>query len=142
MACEMHISDWSSDVCASDLRAAGRSVCPGRDRRRSRPLPAGTSSLLVDHGSRNCATWGRKKLVPTRPCCVSPLEAASMMPSLMVMGVSGTGKSSVATALAAGLHPGFVGGDDQHPRAHHEKMSAGKNGMAHTCTRGTIRHTP
>src|SRR3546814_7094153 len=125
MACEMHISDWSSDVCASDLRAAGRSVCPGRDRRRSRPLPAGTSSLLVDHGSRNCATWGRKKLVPTRHCCVSPMEAASMMPSLMIMGVSGTGKSSVATALAADLPLAFVEGDDHNPRAHIEKLRAG-----------------
>src|SRR3546814_12268237 len=53
------------------------------------------------------------------------MEAASMMPSLMVMGVSGTGKSSVATALAAELHLGFVEGDDHHPRANIEQMSAG-----------------
>src|SRR3546814_321571 len=53
------------------------------------------------------------------------MEAASIMPSLLVMGVSGTGKSSVATALAAELHLGFVEGDDHHPRANIEKMSAG-----------------
>src|SRR3546814_15049176 len=53
------------------------------------------------------------------------MEAASMMPSLMVMGVSGTGKSSVATALAAELHLGFVEGDDPHPRATIETLSAG-----------------
>ncbi|NYG59297.1 gluconokinase [Nocardioides daedukensis] len=47
------------------------------------------------------------------------------MPSLVVMGVSGTGKSSVGRGLATALHLDFVEGDDHHPRANIEKMTAG-----------------
>lgn len=42
------------------------------------------------------------------------------------MGVSATGKSTVAVALADRLGLEFVEGDDLHPQANIEKMSAGK----------------
>jgi len=41
------------------------------------------------------------------------------------MGVSGSGKSTVGTALAARLGVPFEDGDDLHPRANVEKMRAG-----------------
>lgn len=41
------------------------------------------------------------------------------------MGVSATGKSSVAVALADRLELEFVEGDDLHPQANIDKMSAG-----------------
>ena len=44
---------------------------------------------------------------------------------LVVMGVSGTGKTTVGSALAARLSMPFVEGDRLHPEANIAKMSAG-----------------
>lgn len=44
---------------------------------------------------------------------------------LVVMGVSGSGKSTVATLLAGRLDWDFVEGDDVHPAANVAKMAAG-----------------
>jgi gluconokinase len=41
------------------------------------------------------------------------------------MGVSGSGKSTVGTALAERLHVPFADGDDLHPSANVEKMARG-----------------
>ncbi|KAJ7091105.1 carbohydrate kinase [Mycena epipterygia] len=45
---------------------------------------------------------------------------------IVVMGVSGTGKSTLGAALAAALHMPYVDGDDLHPRANVDKMAAGQ----------------
>jgi gluconokinase len=47
------------------------------------------------------------------------------MPLLVVMGVSGSGKSTVGSALAAELGVPFVDADDLHPVANVEKMASG-----------------
>lgn len=47
------------------------------------------------------------------------------LPSLVVMGVSGTGKSTVGLALSRRFGLGFVEGDDHHPPANIAKMAAG-----------------
>jgi carbohydrate kinase (thermoresistant glucokinase family) len=44
---------------------------------------------------------------------------------IVVMGVSGCGKSSVGIALATALGARFIDGDDLHPEANKAKMSAG-----------------
>jgi gluconokinase len=44
---------------------------------------------------------------------------------VIVMGVSGSGKSVVGTRLAAELGVEFIEGDDHHPPANVEKMAAG-----------------
>ena len=44
---------------------------------------------------------------------------------IVVMGVSGCGKSSVGIALAEALGARFIDGDDLHPEANKAKMSAG-----------------
>ncbi|WP_036555882.1 gluconokinase [Nocardioides insulae] len=44
---------------------------------------------------------------------------------LVVMGVSGTGKTTIGETLAARLDSVFVEGDTYHPRANVEKMSKG-----------------
>jgi gluconokinase len=44
---------------------------------------------------------------------------------LVIMGVSGSGKSSVGRAIAAGLELPFVEGDTLHPPVNVEKMAAG-----------------
>ena len=45
---------------------------------------------------------------------------------VVVMGVSGTGKSTVATALADQLGWPFIEGDDLHPRSNVAKMESGE----------------
>ncbi|KAJ7497603.1 P-loop containing nucleoside triphosphate hydrolase protein [Mycena latifolia] len=45
---------------------------------------------------------------------------------IVVMGVSGTGKSTLGAALAAALHMPYIDGDDLHPRANVDKMAAGQ----------------
>ncbi|MBL0421987.1 gluconokinase [Ramlibacter sp. AW1] len=47
-------------------------------------------------------------------------------PFWLVMGVSGSGKSTVARALAEHLGGAFIEGDDYHPRRNIELMSQGK----------------
>lgn len=44
---------------------------------------------------------------------------------VVVMGVSGVGKTTVATALAAELTVAFAEGDEFHPQANIDKMAAG-----------------
>lgn len=46
-------------------------------------------------------------------------------PPLVVMGVSGCGKSTVGALLAGRLGVPFLDGDDYHPAANKEKMAAG-----------------
>ena len=52
----------------------------------------------------------------------SPL---SPTPAIVVMGVSGSGKTSIGEGLAAELRMPLVEGDQFHPKANIEKMSAG-----------------
>ncbi|MFD1719926.1 gluconokinase [Amnibacterium endophyticum] len=48
------------------------------------------------------------------------------MPPLVIMGVSGSGKSTVAEHLAARIDGGeYIDGDDLHPESNVAKMSAG-----------------
>jgi carbohydrate kinase (thermoresistant glucokinase family) len=51
--------------------------------------------------------------------------AADKARHVVVMGVSGVGKTTVATGLADGLGVEYAEGDEFHPRANIEKMSAG-----------------
>ena len=44
---------------------------------------------------------------------------------MIVMGVSGCGKSTVGQKLAARLDLDFIDGDDLHPKSNKEKMAAG-----------------
>ncbi|GLP80897.1 gluconokinase [Mycobacterium antarcticum] len=48
-----------------------------------------------------------------------------MAPPIVVMGVSGSGKSTVGAALAQRLRVPFADADDFHPEANIEKMTAG-----------------
>lgn len=48
-----------------------------------------------------------------------------MAPTIIVMGVAGSGKSHVGAALARACGLDFVEGDDLHPAANIAKMSAG-----------------
>ena len=54
---------------------------------------------------------------------VQPREVT--VPSVVVIGVSGSGKSTVAARLAARLGREFVEGDEFHPAENVAKMSAG-----------------
>ena len=46
-------------------------------------------------------------------------------PSMIIMGVQGSGKSTIGQALAERLNIDFVDGDDLHPPANKAKMAAG-----------------
>jgi carbohydrate kinase (thermoresistant glucokinase family) len=50
----------------------------------------------------------------------------SVQPVLVVMGVSGTGKSTIASELAARLRWELAEGDEMHPAANVAKMAAGR----------------
>lgn len=52
-------------------------------------------------------------------------EGAAAPWHLVVMGVSSTGKTTIARGLAARLDAAFVEGDDLHPQANIDKMAAG-----------------
>ena len=52
-------------------------------------------------------------------------QPRSKLPPLIVMGVSGCGKSSVGEALAARFAVPYIEGDAMHPPANIAKMSAG-----------------
>jgi gluconokinase len=52
-------------------------------------------------------------------------EAAAMTRTLVVMGVSGVGKTSVAAELVRRTRWAFVEGDDLHPEENRAKMAAG-----------------
>jgi gluconokinase len=54
-----------------------------------------------------------------------PDEQMNRPYAIIVMGVSGCGKSSVGEKLAEALHLAFVEGDALHPAANVEKMSKG-----------------
>ena len=51
-----------------------------------------------------------------------PFEGARIV---IVMGVSGSGKSTVGKVIAQRLHAPYIEGDDYHPPANIKKMSAG-----------------
>ncbi|MFT4286638.1 gluconokinase [Nocardioides sp.] len=53
------------------------------------------------------------------------MPAAPFAPLVVVMGVSGSGKSSVGAALSQRLRVPFADADDFHPPANVKKMSAG-----------------
>jgi len=58
---------------------------------------------------------------------VTPLPDPAAQPlHLVVMGVSGTGKSTIAQALHARLGWEFAEGDEFHPQANVDKMASGR----------------
>ncbi len=63
---------------------------------------------------------------PTANCELSPAGADAAIPSvLVVMGVSGSGKSTIGTQLALQLRCEFEDGDWFHPTRNIDKMHAG-----------------
>src|SRR5215510_13866383 len=48
------------------------------------------------------------------------------MTVLVILGVSGSGKTTIGQALARRLNFEFIEGDEFHPRANREKMHAGQ----------------
>lgn len=46
-------------------------------------------------------------------------------PPMVIMGVQGSGKSTIGAALAKRLNIEFIDGDDLHPKANKDKMAAG-----------------
>lgn len=80
--------------------------------------------------SRACdprdAHGGTPSAADPRRAAQAPSSATGASPrAIVVMGVSGCGKTSVGQALAARLGARFVDADDFHPPANVEKMRAG-----------------
>ncbi len=57
---------------------------------------------------------------------MSAVELTQPMSAIVVMGVSGCGKSTIAQSLAARLNWHFIDADDFHPIANVEKMRSGQ----------------
>ncbi len=86
----------------------------------------------ADGGARSAADPRRAAdATAAAPSSAAPSSAAGASPparsprAIVVMGVSGCGKTSVGQALAARLGARFVDADDFHPPANVEKMRAG-----------------
>ncbi|MFB9948339.1 gluconokinase [Rhizobium puerariae] len=56
---------------------------------------------------------------------MAPFRTAERPGPLVVMGVSGCGKTSIGKLLASGLGYRFIEGDSRHPQANVEKMRGG-----------------
>lgn len=56
----------------------------------------------------------------------APSATPSATPSAIVMGVSGSGKTTIGAALAKRLGWAFADADDYHPLANREKMARGE----------------
>lgn len=59
------------------------------------------------------------------PAVPAPADAAGLAPVVLVMGVSGSGKTTVGTLLARRLGWRYAEADDFHPAANVAKMAAG-----------------
>jgi len=68
-----------------------------------------------------------RALLPARPLPAAALRSLNNTHRdlYVVMGVAGSGKTRIGTALARALGVAFVEGDDFHPAANVEKMSRG-----------------
>ena len=134
-------------------RTRPSSPTPTCARSRARPTrsagcsPCGAAafwSRSTSATSRSRSTWARVRtscssrrrrrpsLTARRSCCRrtparwSPASVAGMPAPVVVMGVSGSGKSTIAAALAQRLRVPFADGDDLHPQANIAKMSRGE----------------
>lgn len=63
-------------------------------------------------------------MTPRRDACSADGVGANPV-AVIVMGVTGSGKTTVGVRLAEELHGGFYDGDDYHPAANIEKMRRG-----------------
>lgn len=54
-----------------------------------------------------------------------PDPSSDPCPAVIVMGVAGSGKTTLARALAGHLHRAFIEGDDFHSKGNKAKMAAG-----------------
>src|ERR1041384_1085316 len=81
------------------------------------PGESSTSSTRAECGARGLTV--RARTVPT------PSQKSHLPAVLVVMGVSGAGKTTIGTALAAALGWPFLEGDEYHPAANVARMKAG-----------------
>src|SRR5512134_1995978 len=66
----------------------------------------------------------RARTCSTRPAAGASVDYDTVRP-IVVMGVSGSGKSTVGALLARSLRVPFLEGDSFHPPANVERMAAG-----------------
>ncbi|KAF9467466.1 P-loop containing nucleoside triphosphate hydrolase protein [Collybia nuda] len=59
------------------------------------------------------------------PCDGSQRDPSPTCVAIVVMGVSGTGKSTLGSVIAEALNMPYVEGDELHPKSNVEKMAAG-----------------
>jgi len=71
------------------------------------------------------ATSYKSDIIEPMTAPATPASASAPVRALVVMGVSGSGKSTIATLLADRLGWIFVEGDDLHPAANVAKMAEG-----------------
>src|SRR5688572_27520618 len=64
----------------------------------------------------------RSRVLPSRRGQKHPMTALHVV----IMGVSGSGKSTVGKLLAQEIGANFIDGDDLHPEANRAKMAAAK----------------
>jgi gluconokinase len=84
-----------------------------------------TNGPAANGPATGSAATDRDARMPSPPAPDRTAGAAAGNLNLVVMGVSGVGKSAVAAALVSRTGWDFVEGDELHPPANREKMAAG-----------------
>ncbi|KAI9572189.1 P-loop containing nucleoside triphosphate hydrolase protein [Boletus coccyginus] len=82
---------------------------------------------MASSSAHTAPTFGSAAAAPPNQSpCPSINRDASGARFIVVMGVSGTGKSTLGAALARAMHLPFIDGDDLHPAVNVAKMSRGE----------------
>src|SRR3546814_12598913 len=124
-AYEMRISDWSSDVCSSDLLKRAKNLPQtGFPSLRSVKPDRLLESAYVPNPDPHCARWRVALVVHFRPCPRAARSAGGCGGRSRVGGYAGRGR-----VVAVGATGGAIGGADAAGAASWEARRVGKEGV-------------
>jgi gluconokinase len=116
------------------VRQAAERLTTAVTRRRTAPFttdPISDASLIISHLAADASSGGRSsgsvagRVVSPESPPPEPIESHHAL-IILIMGVSGAGKTTIGRRLAEALGWRFVEGDDFHPAANLEKMKSGQ----------------
>ena len=110
------------------VRQAAERLTTAVTRRHEAPFttdPFTDASLIISHLAADSSSEGHADVSPEREDDLQSRPGAGRILIILIMGVSGAGKTTVGRRLAEVLGWRFLEGDDLHPIANIEKMRSG-----------------